>query len=150
MQLLQSPERHAIVITHMGADNRLVDMPWLEGAYEIDSSDWVVLSAEDWRAAAEGEAAIWDALERKLLIGFYLNEPELIAVIGHPNGSDPATKGQQEVRRIVRRVCSLLLPAAVVGFWADSNGWRAEGGESKRLRPEELEDLADVGERTTA
>jgi hypothetical protein len=121
----QASERHAIVITHMGPEDRLIEMPWLEDTYEIDASDWVVLSLEGWRAAAQGEAAIWDALERKLLIGFYLNAPELIAVIGHPFGRDGLgldDQGAQEVRHIKRRIRSLLLPTEVRGFWTDGEG----------------------------
>ncbi len=123
---MRKKDRFAIVITHLGVRNRLVEMPWLETEYRIDNSDWTVLSAEGWRAAAEGDAGIWDALELKLLIGFYVNQPELVAVIGHPSGRggpDPAGEGQEEVRRIVRHVRSFLLPTAVLGFWTDADGW---------------------------
>jgi hypothetical protein len=135
----QVPERHAIVITHMGSEDRLLEMPWLEAAYEIDASDWVVLSPEGWRTAADGEATLWDALERKLLIGFYMNEPELIAVIGHPfgrSGPDPIAQGLEEVRRVVRRIGSLLLPTAVLGFWTDGEGLLTGVGESEELSAE--------------
>jgi hypothetical protein len=117
--------RFAIVITHAGARRRLIDLPWLERDYRIDESDWVVLSDEGWRAVAEGDVAIWDTLERKLFIGFYVSQPQLIAVIGHPPGrreSDSIVSGWQEVRRIVRRIRALLLPATVCGFWTDENG----------------------------
>lgn len=110
----------------MGVRNRLVEMPWLETEYRIDNGDWTVLSPDGWRAAAEGDPGIWDALERKLLIGFYVNQPELVAVVGHPcgrSGPDPAGQGQEEVRRIVRHVRSFLLPTAVLGFWTDADGW---------------------------
>ena len=123
---MRKKEPFAIVITHMGVRNRLIEMPWLETEYRIDNSDWTVLSAEGWRAAAEGDPGIWEALERKLLIGFYVNQPELVAVIGHPSGrtgADPAAEGQEEVRRIVRHVRSFLLPTAVLGFWTDADGW---------------------------
>ena len=123
---MRKKEPFAIVITHMGVRNRLIEMPWLETEYRIDNSDWTVLSAEGWRAAAEGDPGIWEALERKLLIGFYVNQPELVAVIGHPSGRggpDPAAEGQEEVRRIVRHVRSFLLPTAVLGFWTDADGW---------------------------
>ena len=114
---MRKRERFAIVITHVGKRNRLVEMPWLETQYQIDNSDWTVLSPEGWRAAAVGEASIWDALERKLLIGFYFNQPELVAVVGHPrrhSGPDPTGQGQDEVRRIVRHVRSFLLPTTVL------------------------------------
>jgi hypothetical protein len=123
---VQKSERLAIVITHRGASEGLVDVPWLEVGFQIDASDWIILSNEGWRAAAEGDAVLWSALERKLLIGFYVTQPDLIAVIGHPGGRDPAdpdTEGQAQVRRIIDRVRSLLLPAAVVGFWTDEGGW---------------------------
>lgn len=148
MQLLQVPERHAIVITYMGPEDRLLEMPWLEAAYEIDASDWVVLSPEGWRAAAHGEAALWDTLERKLLIGFYLNEPELIAVIGHPfgrSGPDPAMQGLKEVRRIVRRIDSLLLPTAVLGFWTDDEGSLTRVGEPEESTAEEANAVVPEG-----
>lgn len=122
---MQSSHRSAIVITHMGAGDSLVDMPWLEAGYSLDHSDWVVLSAAGWRALAEGEAAIREALERKLLIGVYYNQPQLIAVVGHRSGrpkADSDVSGHTEVQQIVRRISSLLLPAAVVGFWADDSG----------------------------
>jgi hypothetical protein len=119
-------QRFAIVVTRTGGRDRLLDMPWLETDYQIDESDWVVLSDEGWRAVAEGDVTIWDALERKLFVGFYVSRPQLIAVIGHPagrEGSDASDGGGgEEVRRIVRRIRSLLLPAAVLGFWADESG----------------------------
>ena len=155
---LQNPHghrghRHAIVLTHAGARNRLVDMPWLEDRYRIDESDWTILSPDGWRGAVEGDAALWEALERKLLIGFYLTQPELIAVIGHPSnrcGTDPEETGKDEVRRIARRVRSLLLPAPVLGFWADEGGSHAEclttegtgTREEGALALEELEPVA--------
>jgi len=45
-----------------------------------------VLSHQGWRAVAEGDPVIWEALERKLFIGSYVSQPQLIAVIGHPGG----------------------------------------------------------------
>jgi hypothetical protein len=123
---VKNADRFAIVITHSGDHSRpIIDLPWLEEDYRIDESDWVVLSGDGWRSVAEGDAAIWDALERKLLIGFYVSQPRLIAVVGHPSGrsaSDSTVTGRQEVRRIVRRIRSLLLPATVAGFWTDENG----------------------------
>ena len=76
-------------------------------------------------AVADGDPAIWEALERKLLVGFYVSQPKLIAVIGHPGGrpgDQPEGAGQAEVRRIARRVRSLLLPSEVLGFWSDEDG----------------------------
>jgi hypothetical protein len=58
-------------------------------------------------------------------IGFYATQPELIAVVGHAggrSGPDETATGQEEVRRIVRRVRSLLLPTTVLGFWMDEEG----------------------------
>src|SRR5688572_9238817 len=106
----------------MGEQGRLADMPWLETAYRLDASDSIVLSEGGWQAVAEGDPAICEALERKLFIGFYVTQPQLIAVVGHGggrSGPDKTATGQEEVRRIVRRVRSLLLPAAVLGFWMD-------------------------------
>jgi hypothetical protein len=145
--------RHAIVLTHAGARNRLVDMPWLEDRYRIDESDWTILSPDGWRGAVEGDATLWNDLERKLLIGFYLSQPKLIAVIAHPSdrcGTDPEETGKDEVRRIARRVRSLLLPAPVLGFWADEGGSHAEclttegtgTREEGALAQEELEPVA--------
>ena len=122
---MRYPHRSATVVTHMGEQGRLVDMPWLGTAYHLDGSDSVVLSAGGWQAVAEGDPAIWEALERKLLIGFYVTQPQLIAVVGHPGGRpgpDTTATGHEEVRRIVRRVRALLLPAAVLGFWMDEEG----------------------------
>lgn len=120
--------KFAIVITHASTRDRLLDLPWLESGYRIDESDWLLFSRDGWRAAADGDPALWDALARKLMIGFYVGQPELIAVVGHPHdatgtaapdGDDP---GREDVRRIARRVRSLLLPAAVLGFWTDAFG----------------------------
>jgi hypothetical protein len=123
---MSKPKRLAIVITHLGARGGVVDAPWLEMGFRIDASDWIVLSEEGWRAVAEGDPVIWEALERKLLVGFYVSQPALIAVIGHPGGrrgDQPEQTGQAEVGRIARRIRSLLLPSAVLGFWSDENGW---------------------------
>jgi hypothetical protein len=134
VQKVNNTARFAMVITHLGLEGRLIDMPWLEAAYQIDASDWLVLSPQDWRATVAGEATIWQSMERKLLIGFYLNEPEVIAVIGHASGRagpEPAEEGQQEVRRIMRRVNSLLLPTVTAGFWSDDDGWLMDTVESE-------------------
>lgn len=51
------------------------------------------LSADGWWAA-EGEPTVWEALEQKLLIGFYVSQPQLVVVIGpfgrrRPRGTAP-------------------------------------------------------------
>ena len=111
----------------MGRRNRLIEMPWLEADYRIDQSDWIVLTCDGWQAAVDGDPQLWDALQRKLLVGIYLNEPVLIAVIGHAcgrgEGADVVEEGKDEVRRILRRVRSYHLPATVLGFWTDTDGW---------------------------
>ena len=125
---MRNEKRFAIVITHMGARKDLLQMDWLEKDYRVDESDWIVLSKEGWRASASGEAPIWQALQRRLLIGRYISQPELIAVIGHPIGSRRDGPGEQDrerqdVGRIVRRVRSLRLSPVVMGFWTDEDGW---------------------------
>ena len=122
---MKQKQRLAIVITHAGARQGVIDAPWLEIGFRVDASDWVVLSNEGWRGLVEGDPIIWDALARKLLIGFYVTQPELIAVIGHPGGrkgDHVEADGKDEVGRVVRRVRSLLLPATVTGFWTDEEG----------------------------
>jgi len=122
---VQETQRFANVITHAGESGRFIGMPWLEADFRIDASDWIVLSDEGWRAVADGDAGIWDALERKLLIGFYVSQPELIAVVGHPSGRrgpDPSERGKEEVRGIVRHIRSLQLATSVLGFWTDESG----------------------------
>jgi hypothetical protein len=117
-------QRFAMVITHAGRQKDLVEMPLLETEYRIDASDWIVLSDDGWRAVVGGEPTIWDALERKLLIGFYVSNPQLIAVIGHPSvdETDAPDARQVEVRQVVRRIRSLLLPVDVIGIWTDEHG----------------------------
>jgi hypothetical protein len=118
-------QRLAIVITRGGPRQGVIDAPWLGIGFRVDASDWVVLSDEGWRAVVEGDPIIWHALERKLLIGFYATQPELVAVVGHPGGrkgDDAEAEGREEVARVVRRVRSLLLPATVRGFWTDEEG----------------------------
>ena len=130
------PKRNqfAIVITHVGALKDLLTMDWLENDYRVDESDWIVLSHDDWRAFARGEPSICQALERRLLIGHYASEPELVAVVGHPLSGNPRERA--DVARIVRRVRSLRLPATVMGFWTDEDGW--------------LMDVVDQSERVSA
>jgi hypothetical protein len=127
---VRESKQFAIVITHTGLQRDLLPMDWLETDYRVDESDWIVLSKEGWRAVARGEPSIWRALQRKLLIGHYVSQPDLIAVIGHPRSAatGPARSWQREteledVARIVRRVRSILLPPVVMGFWADEDGW---------------------------
>jgi hypothetical protein len=126
---MNSEKQVAIVITHTGARRALLDMDWLEMDYRVDESDWIVLSTDDWHALARGEPALWQAVERKLLIGSYLSQPDLIAVIGHPLREGLVAAAvrhdaqREHVGRIARRLHSLLLPTAVMGFWADEDGW---------------------------
>lgn len=139
---MHDKERFAIVITHMGRRKDIVEMPWLETEYRIDESDWMVLSEDGWRAVADGEPTIWDALERKLLVGFYVSQPQLVVVIGHPSGAgddDQVGQRQAEVRRIVERIRSLLLPAGVMGIWTDEDG-----------RLQDILEPAECGERELA
>jgi hypothetical protein len=129
----------AIVVTHLGANDRLVGMPWLETDLGVDQSDWVVLSRDGWRAVVDGDPAIWPALERKLLTGLYVVEPELILVVGHDSGKlgTGAEEGQNEVGRIVRRIRSLLLPAVTVGVWLNGDGsYQAVRGAGIHESPE--------------
>jgi hypothetical protein len=115
----------AIVITNVGKSGSVVDAPWLETEYHIDESDWMVLSEDGWTAVADGEPTIWEALERKLLIGFYMSQPRLIAVIGHPSADDTLAAVDQrkaQVRHIVDRIRALLLPVGVLGLWTDEQG----------------------------
>ena len=131
-------KRFAIVITHMGQHKGVVELPWLEADYLIDKSDWIVLSKDGWRAVADGDPTIWDALERKLLLGFYVNQPQLIAVIGHPSDANEDEEVQQrpaEVRQIVQRIQSLGLPAGVMGVRTDEYGALQE-----MLEPAECEE----------
>ena len=139
---MHDEQRFAIVITHMGQRKDIVEMPWLESEYRIDESDWMVLSDDGWRAVADGDPTIWDALERQLLAGFYVSQPQLVVVIGHPleGGEDPQVKQrQEEVRRIVQRIRSLLLPAGVMGIWTDERG-----------ALQDILEPADCGEREPA
>jgi hypothetical protein len=125
---VRNEKRFAIVITHTGARKDLLEMDWLGRDYQVDESDWIVLSKQGWQALATGEAPVWQTLHRRLLIGTYISQPELIAVIGHPLGGrrdGPAEQDRerQDVGRIVDRVRSLRLSPAVMGFWADEDGW---------------------------
>ena len=152
---MRDENRFAIVITHTGARKDLLPMDWLERDYQVDESDWIVLSEEGWRAVARGEAPIWQALQRRLLIGLYISQPELIAVIGHPipdgrAGGRDQGRQRQDVGRIVRRVCSLQLSPAVLGFWADEDGWLIDVVEPDRPAAEPSTDRAPFGEPAAA
>jgi hypothetical protein len=96
-------KQFAIVITHVGVRKDLLTMDWLEKDYRVDESDWIVLSKEEWRAVARGEPLICQALARRLLIGHYVNQPELIAIIGHPHSARTVAEtgsGQCERERV--------------------------------------------------
>jgi hypothetical protein len=102
----------------------LVQIPWLETDAGVEQSDWVVLSRDGWRAVADGDPDVCAAFARRLLIGWHVSEPELILVVGHETdqvrGDDE--KGPADVRRIVRRVRSLVLPAVTLGVWMNGDG----------------------------
>ena len=135
---MHNNNRFAIVITHGTQHKGVVELPWLEADYLIDKSDWIVLSNDGWRAVADGDPTIWEALERKLLLGFYVNQPQLIAVIGHPSDANEDEEVQQrpaEVRQIVQRIQSLGLPAGVMGVRTDEYGALQE-----MLEPAECEE----------
>lgn len=113
----------AIVITCLAERNRLPQLPWLEERYGIDEGDWIVLTHESWLALANGEADITADLERKLLVTFYLRQPDLIAVIGQPIGRDEDQENlAEQTRRILRRIHACLLPTDVLGFVVDACG----------------------------
>ena len=119
----------AIVVTHEGARARAIDLPWLEKEDGISDSDRIVLSHEGWRAVVDGEAAILEALRRKLLVGIYVSGPEFIAVVGHPDGRPDlgsVVTGLGDVERVTRRIRSLSLRAIILGFWTDEHGNVAE------------------------
>jgi hypothetical protein len=154
--IVNKAERSAIVITHTGPGDRVIEAPWIEIGFNIATSDWIVLSADGWRAVAEGDPVVWEALERKLFIGSYVSQPRLVAVIGHPGGRrehDPEMSGRSEVGRIVRRIRSLLLPTEVVGFWSDEGGWLRDfvepdeiaDGDPPHVDPAELEEPELIG-----
>ena len=151
---MPNQQQFAFVITHEGPARTGSEMDWLEKDYRVDESDWIVLSPQDWRAVARGNASVWEALQRKLLVGFYLTEPELIAVIGHPfRGGDRANANddamRDDVARIVRRVRSLHLPPVVMGLWTDEDGWLMDVVESDRAAADIVSD-ADMHERREA
>jgi hypothetical protein len=76
---------------------------------------------------------------------FYVSQPQLIVVIGHPSdaGDDEEVEQRQaEVRRIVQRIRSLLLPAGVMGIWTDERGALQdilEPADSDEREPAELQ-----------
>ena len=111
---MRNQHRFAIVITHEGVRKGLLDMDWLEKDHRVDESDWIVLSREGWRDVARGEASIWEALQRKLLIGLYVSQPELIAVIGHPLGGErPAVhRSQTPSVTTLRGSCAASAPSS--------------------------------------
>jgi len=130
-----TPERLAIVVTHLGASHRLVPMPWLETDAGVEQSDWIVLSRDGWRAVADGDPDVCAAFARRLLIGWHVGEPELILVVGHEVDEVRADdeEGTDDVRRIVRRVRSLFLPALTLGVWMNGDGtYRAVEGAGVR------------------
>jgi hypothetical protein len=51
-------------------------------------------------------------------------DPELILVVGHESGDSEADAedGRSNVRRVVKRVRALLLPALTVGVWVNRDG----------------------------
>ena len=122
---MKNAKRFGFVVTHADEWGRLIDMPWLENEYWINERDRIVLAVNDWRAIADGDGRIWDALKRKLRVGCYDSQPQLIAVVGHPSGrpaEESCVTWRQEVRRIVRRIRSIPLPAPVMGLWTDADG----------------------------
>ena len=122
---MQNRCKLAMVVIHAGARRRAIDLDWLEREYGISDSDRLVLSHEGWQAVADGEGAILQALERKLLIGLHVSAPEFIAVVGHPGGrhhAEPAASGIDEVERVTRRIRSFSLPTTTLGFWTDERG----------------------------
>lgn len=119
---MHNSERLALVITHADTHKSLLNIPLLEVGFGVDASDWIVLSLQGWQAAAGADPVIWKALERKLLIGFYTTQPDLIAVVGHARGRHAvcaAETAKSEAGRVLRRVRSLHLPSSVLGFLTD-------------------------------
>ena len=148
---MRDTQRFGVVITRSGPGDRLPEMPWLERDYRVDESDLLVLSDEGWRAVVEGDPAIWEALERKLFIGFYVSQPDLVAVVGRSSGHGAQSdeNGRDEVRRVVRRIRSLLLPTAVLGFWTDADGRLDDAIQpGAPARGAAREELAAAGEPT--
>jgi hypothetical protein len=134
--------RFAIVITHGGPGKGIIQTPWLETEYGIDESDRLILPDDGWRSVADGDLTNWGALERRGRVGFYVGRPQLVVVVGHPSDArddDQVEERQEEVRRIVRRVRSLRLPAPVVGICTDHRG-----------APQDIWEPAEVGGRELA
>jgi hypothetical protein len=139
---MHDKQRFAIVITHTGQRKNIVQMPWLETEYRINESDWLVLSDEGWGSVAEGDLRSWGDLERRLRVGFYVRQPRLVVVVGHPSDArddDRMEERQDEVRRIAQRIRSLPLPADVMGIWTDRRG-----------APQNVLEPAECGQREPA
>jgi hypothetical protein len=54
-----------------------------------------------------------------------VSQPQIIAVIGHPpatGAADSVEERQAQVRRIVQRIRTLMLPSGVLGLWTDEDG----------------------------
>lgn len=115
--------RFSIVVTRMGERNHLPQLPWLEDRYGIDEGEWIVLTQESWLALADGEAGITADLERKLLMTFFVHQPDVIVVVGYPAGKDRYHQRlAEQTLRIMRRIDGCLLPTEVLGFVVDANG----------------------------
>ncbi|MGB7160123.1 MAG: hypothetical protein WBD40_18800 [Tepidisphaeraceae bacterium] len=117
-----------IVITHMTAENRLPDMPWLESDYGIRDSEWIILFPEVWSALADGDPATAADLELRLALTFEIHRPRFVLVVGfspiaEQQAPSPSDQRTEEVVSVVR---SFQFPATVEGVCVDHDGVRRE------------------------
>ncbi len=133
--------RFSLVITRMSVRGCVPEFPWLESRYGMDESDWMILSDEGWRALTHGNAQLWEAFQRKLLIMFYVDQPTLIAIVGHIDDRRESGRpelGREGVTQILRQVRALGLPAEIRGFCVNDLGESEELVESQDDKVSEL------------
>lgn len=119
---LAAPPRLAVVITPYGSWSRDGLRRWLMDRHEVQSLQTVTIDAVEWDGLASQHVSrvAADRVKSRLALA-RLGRPALVVVLGHPgrlNMRQVCPPSRSELRQIVRRLRSWLMPVPVIGVWA--------------------------------
>ncbi len=98
---------------------------WVKMHYHVDYVDMVTEPGVEG-PLARGDAAITEAIKRKVMVSATAHHSAVVAVAAHDGcAGNPVTKEEHiaQVRTAMQVVASWGLPVTIVGLWVNEYGW---------------------------